>query len=306
MSTHVRGNRRKFWLQTIEGYAFISLALIGILLFQIIPMLASLWLSFTEYQLVQPPKFIGLDNFERLAKDPLFWKSLKNTIYYVGVGLPIRLVIAFLAAVLLNQKVKGMGFFRTIFYIPSVTAGVAISIVWTYVYDPRFGLMNYFLSWFGIQGPAWLGSPSWSMPALIIMSFWQLGVPMLIFLAGLQSVPNELHEAAAIDGAGALRRTRYITIPLLTPLIFFNLVMGVIGSFQVFTQVFVMTGGGPLHSTLVYVMYLYNQSFLWFRMGVGSAMAWILFLIIFGLTLIQFRLSSRWVYYEGDLGGSDS
>lgn len=294
--------RRRYWLRALEGYAFVSLALIGITLFQVGPMLASLGLSFTEYQLVRPPRYIGVANFQRLFTDPLFWKSLWNTVYYVAVGLPLRLVIAFLAALLLNQRLRGIGAFRTIYYIPSVTAGVAISIVWTYVYDPEYGLMNYVLSWFGIQGPAWLGSPEWAMPALIIMSFWQLGVPMLIFLAGLQNIPTHLYEAAALDGAGVIQRVRYVTIPLLTPLIFFNLVMGVISSFQVFTQVFIMTGGGPLHSTLVYVLYLYNQSFLWFRMGVGSAMAWILFIIIFTLTLIQFRFS-KWVYYEGDLGG---
>lgn len=294
--------RRRYWLRALEGYAFVSLALIGITLFQVGPMLASLGLSFTEYQLVRPPRYIGVANFQRLFTDPLFWKSLWNTVYYVAVGLPLRLVIAFLAALLLNQRLRGIGAFRTIYYIPSVTAGVAISIVWTYVYDPECGLMNYVLSWFGIQGPAWLGSPEWAMPALIIMSFWQLGVPMLIFLAGLQNIPTHLYEAAALDGAGVIQRVRYVTIPLLTPLIFFNLVMGVISSFQVFTQVFIMTGGGPLHSTLVYVLYLYNQSFLWFRMGVGSAMAWILFIIIFTLTLIQFRFS-KWVYYEGDLGG---
>lgn len=294
--------RRRYWLRALEGYAFVSLALIGITLFQVGPMLASLGLSFTEYQLVRPPRYIGVANFQRLFTDPLFWKSLWNTVYYVAVGLPLRLVIAFLAALLLNQRLRGIGAFRTIYYIPSVTAGVAISIVWTYIYDPEYGLMNYVLSWFGIQGPAWLGSPEWAMPALIIMSFWQLGVPMLIFLAGLQNIPTHLYEAAALDGAGVIQRVRYVTIPLLTPLIFFNLVMGVISSFQVFTQVFIMTGGGPLHSTLVYVLYLYNQSFLWFRMGVGSAMAWILFIIIFTLTLIQFRFS-KWVYYEGDLGG---
>lgn len=280
------------------GYLFVMPALLGVLVFQLGPMITSAYLSLTEYEIVISPRFIGLGNYRNLASDSTFWRSLVNTIYFVGVGLPLRLFVAFVVAVLLNQRLRLMGFFRTIYYIPSVTAGVAISILWSYVYDPRYGLMNYVLSWFGIRGPAWLGSPDWAMPGLIIMSLWQVGVPMLIFLAGLQSIPPHLYETAELDGGTFWHKTVFVTIPLLTPVIFFNTVMGVISSFQVFTQVYIMTGGGPLHSTLVYVMYLYQQSFLWFRMGYGSAMAWILFLVLFVLTMMQFRFS-RWVYYEG-------
>lgn len=284
--------------RNLEGYTFILPALLGMMIFHLGPMVASAILSLTQYEIVTPPRFIGFDNYQTLFHDELFWRSFFNTVYYVGIGLPLREIVALAVAILLNQKLRGMAFFRTVYYVPSVTAGVAVSILWTYVYDPQFGLMNYMLSKVGIQGPSWLGSPTWAMPALIIMSMWQIGSPMLIYLAGLQSIPTHLYEVAELDGATLWQRFRYITAPLLTPVIFFNVVMGVIGSFQVFTQAYIMTNGGPLNATLVYVMYLYQRGFQWLQMGVGSAMAWILFIILFSLTLLQFKLSS-WVYYEG-------
>jgi multiple sugar transport system permease protein len=268
------------------------------LIFYLGAMVYSLYLSFTEYEVVAPPVFKGLVNYAELLRDPLFWQALKNTAYYAFGSLLPRLIVAFIVALLLNQGIRGIGFYRMMFYVPSVTAGVAVAIIWLYIYDPNNGLMNYMLSLVGITGPGWLSSPYWSMPALIFMSVWQIGTPMIIFLAGLQSIPTHLHEAATIDGAGPVYRVFHITIPLMSPTIFFNTVMGFIYAFQVFTNVYILTKGGPVNSTLVYVLYIYRQGFQWLHMGYGSALAWVFFVLVFGLTLLQFRLSS-WVYYEG-------
>jgi multiple sugar transport system permease protein len=284
--------------ENIEGYLFISPALLGVLIFSLGPMVASLILSFMQYDIVTPPRLIGFSNFRNLFIDPLFSKALFNTLYYVGGVVPLRLIVALLAAILLNQKVRGVTFFRTAYYIPSVSAGVAISIVWTYVFDPQYGLMNSVLGYLGIPGPPWIQSTTWAMPALILMGTWSIGQPMVIFLAGLQGIPTHLYEAVSIDGGNWWHKFRYVTLPMLTPVIFFNMVMQIIGTFQIFTSVYIMTNGGPMNSTLVYVFYLYQQAFQWLRMGYGSALAWILFLIIFILTLMQFRISSLWVYHE--------
>lgn len=284
--------------ENIEGYLFISPALLGVIIFSLGPMVASLIFSFMQYDIVTPPHFIGISNFKNLLKDQLFFKALFNTMYYVGGVVPLRLLVALLAAILLNQKIKGVTFFRTAYYLPSISAGVAISIVWTYILDPQYGLINSVLKYIGISGPPWLQSTSWAMPGLILMGTWSIGQPMVIFLAGLQGIPVHLYEAVAIDGGNWWHKFRYVTIPMLTPVIFFNMVMQVIGTFQVFTSVYVMTNGGPMNSTLVYVFYLYQQAFQWLKMGYGSALAWILFLVIFTLTLLQFRISSLWVYHE--------
>lgn len=284
--------------ENIEGYLFISPALLGVIIFSLGPMVASLIFSFMQYDIVTPPHFIGISNFKNLLKDQLFFKALFNTMYYVGGVVPLRLLVALLAAILLNQKIKGVTFFRTAYYLPSISAGVAISIVWTYILDPQYGLINSVLKYIGISGPPWLQSTSWAMPGLILMGTWSIGQPMVIFLAGLQGIPVHLYEAVAIDGGNWWHKFRYVTIPMLTPVIFFNMVMQVIGTFQVFTSVYVMTNGGPMNSTLVYVFYLYHQAFQWLKMGYGSALAWILFLVIFTLTLLQFRISSLWVYHE--------
>ena len=284
--------------ENIEGYLFISPALLGVIIFSLGPMIASLILSFMQYDIVNPPRFIGTSNFKALLTDPLFSKALFNTMYYVGGVVPLRLIVALLAAILLNQKIKGVTFYRTAYYLPSVSAGVAISIVWTYVLDPQYGLINSVLRYFGIEGPPWLQSTTWAMPGLILMGTWSIGQPMVIFLAGLQGIPTHLYEAVSIDGGNWWHKFRYVTLPMLTPVIFFNMVMQTIGTFQVFTSVYVMTNGGPMNSTLVYVFYLYQQAFQWLKMGYGSALAWVLFLIIFTLTVLQFRISSLWVYHE--------
>lgn len=284
--------------ENIEGYLFISPALLGVIIFSLGPMIASLIFSFMQYDIVTPPRFIGISNFRNLLKDQLFFKSLFNTMYYVCGVVPLRLSVALLAAVLLNQKIKGVTFFRTAYYLPSISAGVAISIVWTYILDPQYGLINSVLKYIGISGPPWLQSTSWAMPGLILMGTWSIGQPMVIFLAGLQGIPSHLYEAVSIDGGNWWHKFRYVTLPMLTPVIFFNMVMQIIGTFQVFTSVYVMTNGGPMNSTLVYVFYLYQQAFQWLKMGYGSALAWILFLIILTLTLLQFKISSLWVYHE--------
>jgi multiple sugar transport system permease protein len=292
--------------ETIKFYAFISPWLIGVTVFVIGPMFYSLWLSFTDATLGVSGKFAGLLNYtEMFTSDRRFIKSLANTAYYAFVSIPVGLLIAFILASLLNLKIKVVGIFRTIFYMPSVVAGVAITLLWAWMYNPDYGLINNTLSIFGIQGPRWLTSTTWAMPAVIIMSLWNIGGPMLIFLAGLQGVPTQLYESAEIDGAGWWKRTINITIPMITPVIFFNLVMGIIGGFQVFTQVYILTSGvgfsvgGPRDSTYVYVLNIFQQAFKYLRMGYGCALAWVLFLIILGFSAIIIVTRKRWVYSEG-------
>lgn len=220
------------------------------------------------------------------------------TIYYL-LNVPLNLLLGLLLAILLNQKIRGIAVFRTIYYLPSVTAGVAVSLLWMWIFNPRFGVINVLLSKVGIQGPAWLGSETWAMPALIIMSIWGVGGSMLIYLGALQSIPTHLYEAATLDGAGAWRKFLNITIPMVTPVLLLNMIMGVIASFQVFTQAFIMTKGGPNYATLFYVLYLYQQAFEWFNLGYASALAWVLFVVILIFTFVILRSSSKWVYYEG-------
>lgn len=292
-------NIKREFRKAVTGYSFIGLALIGVIVFRLVPMLQSLYYSFTQYDILTPPKWIGFTNYIKiLFEDDLFRKSLGITAYYVGFSIPVRLVLALMLAMLLNQKIRGIGIFRTIFYLPTVTAMVAIAILWSWAFEPTFGIVNHLLKFIGIKGPAWLGDPNWALPAIAIVACWQVGAQMVIFLAGLQSISSQMYEAAEIDGAGSIAKFFHITIPLLSPVIFFNMVIGIIQSFQVFGKVYVMTGGGPVKATYVYVLYLYTKAFTHLEMGYGSALAWILFIIILFFTLIQFRLS-KWVYYEG-------
>ncbi len=285
-------------LRRYEGYLFILPWLIGLALFRLGPMLASLVLSFTQWDLMRPPVFVGLENYQRLLGDKLFWASLQNTAIYVAGRVPLVLILAMLVAVMLNQRIPGRATLRTIYYLPVVTPEVAMALLWAWMFDGNFGLINSLLMVVGIKGPAWLASTDWALPAVVVVSTWGIGSLMVIYLAGLQGVPQHLYEAAELDGANGLQRLRHVTIPFLTPVIFFNMVMGVIGSFQIFTKVQVMTNGGPANATLVYVLYLYDNAFQWLKMGYGAALAWVLFLILFGLTLLMFQ-RSRWVYYEG-------
>jgi multiple sugar transport system permease protein len=219
------------------------------------------------------------------------------------VALPIRLLIALGAALLLNQRVLGIGVFRTIFYLPTVTAGVAVSLLWQLMYEPRFGFINSVAASFGLRGPSWLGDPAWAMPAIIFMMAFNIGRFMLIFLGGLQTIPPQLYEAVELDGGGPIRKFLTVTLPHLTPVLFFNIIIGIIDMSQIFTQAYVMTQGGPLDATLVYVLFIYENAFKSLRMGYASALAWILFLILFVFTMVQFKLSGRWVYYKSDRGG---
>lgn len=294
--------RRKLSREAIWGYVFVGPWIIGFLVFTLGPVVASFGLSFMDYELISAPTWRGLGNYgELLTRDRLFRLSLYNTVYYTLFSVPLGIIVAFLLALLLNVQLPGMNLYRTVFYLPAVSAGVSVSLLWIWLFNSRFGLINFLLRSIGLPGPGWLVDPSWAKPAFILMSVWGVGGTVVIFLAGLQGVPRSLYEAAEIDGANTLQRFRHVTIPMMTPVIFFNMLVGIIGSFQVFTAAYVMTGGGPQYSTLFYVLYLFRQGFKLLRMGYAAAMAWILFIIIVVLTLIQLRLSTKWVYYEGEL-----
>ncbi len=285
--------------EAIAFYLCISPWIAGFLLFYLGPMVASFYFSLTRWDLLTPPNFVGVDNYTRIfTRDPLFWKSLKITCIYTFTYVPLDLVGGLLIALLMNQRVRGIGVFRTVYYLPSVLAGVAYVVMWMWMFNPRAGLINTALSYMGIQGPRWLQDPNWALPALIIMSLWGIGRSMVIYLAGLQDVPGELYEAARIDGANRWQEFWKITLPLLTPSILFNLIFGIIMTFQSFTSVFVATNGGPLNSTLFYVLYLYRKAFEHLSMGYASAMAWILFLIVLACTIAILRTSGRWVFYR--------
>jgi multiple sugar transport system permease protein len=287
-----------------RGVAYVMPWFIGFVLFTLGPFFFSLYLSFTEWQLLGAIKFVGLANYQQLFfEDPLFLKSLANTTYYTVFHVPGSMLLAFAAAILLNQQIKFRAFFRTLFYLPSITPGVAAVILWVWLLHPT-GIINTVLGFLGVPRdiqPNWFGSTTWAMPGLILMSFWGIGSLMIIYLAGLQGIPEQLYEAAAIDGANAWHRLRYVTVPMMTPSIFFTLIIGVIGSFQSFAAALIATEGGPANSTLFLLLYLYYQAFRFFHMGYASAIAWVLFVIIMALTLAQFALARRWVYYEGDI-----
>lgn len=295
-----RSHRRYKPGETLYGYAFIAPWLIGFFCFAAGPVLASLWFSFCSYEVLTPPVWIGLQNYRELATgDPLFWKSLYNTLVYALGSLPLCTAAALGLALLLNQRLPGMGFFRTLFFLPSLVPIVASCILWVWVLNPRSGILNALLAQIGIDGPGWLLSEFWSKPALILMSVWGVGGAMIIFLAGLQDVPRQLYEAARIDGASTRQQFIHVTWAMLSATTFFNIVVGGIGVLQLFTQAYVMTHGGPVDSTLFYAVYLFKTAFEHLRMGYASAMAWILFLLILALTGVQFALAKRWVHYEG-------
>lgn len=290
--------------EAFSAYALISPWIVGFLIWTAGPMLASLFLSFTEYNVVSPLHWLGGANYiSAFASDPLFWQSLKVTFAYAAMSLPAGLAVGLAVALLLNLSVPALSVWRAIYYLPSVISGVAVAVLWQYAFNPRFGVLNWALSLVGIKGPGWLADPRWALPSLAIMSLWGAGGGMVLYLAALQSVPTALYDAAKVDGANAWQRLRYVTLPMISPVIFFNLVMGTIGTFQYFTNAYVMTQGGPINATLFFNLYLYNNAFRYFRMGYASALAWILFVIILLLTLLIFRSSSVWVYYEGQLRG---
>jgi multiple sugar transport system permease protein len=281
-------------------YLFISPWIIGFTCFTLYPVFASLYFSLNYYDVLTPPRWTGLGNYANLFKDDLFYQALKVTSLYALGSVVLGIAASLVIAIVLNRNIKGVAFYRTVFYLPSVISGVAVSLLWMWLFNPDFGLINYILwSVFRIDGPGWIYDPKWVIPSLIVMSLWGIGGGIVIYLARLQGIPTDLYEAAEIDGAGALRRITSITLPMMTPVIFFNLLMGIIGSFQVFTQAYVMTNGGPGYASLFYVLYLYRYAFKYYQMGYASALAWILFLVLLVLTMFVFRTSDRWVYYEG-------
>ena len=284
---------------------FISPWIVGFLVFTAGPMLMSAYLSLTDYNVLDPPVWAGAANYVKaLLRDGIFWHSLRVTLYYGALALPLGLIVGFGLALLLNQQVPAMGLWRTIYFLPSVVAGVAVAILWVRLLSPKNGLLNPFLEQvFGIEGPGWFTDPDWAIPALVLMSLWGVGGSMIIYLAGLQGVPTSLYDAAKVDGANALLRFRHVTLPMMTPVIFYTLVLGLIGAFQYFTEVFVATSGdgGPQRATLFYNLYLYQNAFKYNDMGYASALAWILFVIVLLLTLAVFRSSALWVFYEGEL-----
>ncbi len=300
MSLHSLRNRHLSLVQReeIAGWLFILPAVLGIVLWVAGPMIYSIWLSMTDWDLIRPPRFVGFSNFTHMIQDDLFYKSLWVTIYYTAFHVPLTLILAFLVALLLNTRTRGIALFRTFYYLPSLVPAVANAVLWVWIFNSEFGLLNMLLRSLGFDKVLWLQNPNTALPALILMSLWTMGSVMIIYLAGLNGIPGQLYEAAEIDGAGSMRRFWNITIPLMTPVIFFNLILQIIGSFQVFTASYLMTAGGPNYATTFYVLYLFNNAFSWFNMGYASALAWVLFFIILALSLVVFRSGSSWVYYE--------
>lgn len=303
------GQRRERWRdlapmrrrEALTGLMFISPWIIGMLVFTLGPFLISFFLSFTRYNIIESPVWIGFQNYTRiLQSDPLFWKSLGNTAVYVVGSVMIRVVLGFLLALLLNSKVRFLGLWRTLFYIPSVVPLVAISMIWLYILNARFGLLNWFISLFGLPRIRWLSDPEYTMIGLLVMSTTWVGVTMIIFLAGLQNISEEYYDAAKIDGASHFQRLLRITIPLMSPTIYLNVLINIINAFQVFGQVLIMTNGGPRDATRVFVLHIYDHAFAYLppQMGYASALAWILFVIIFFFTAVIVVTSNRWVFYN--------
>lgn len=288
--------------EAVQGFLFISPWVIGFLIFTLGPMVASFFYGFTHYNVQRPPEFIGLDNYYfAFFKDRLFWTAVKRTLTWSLYTVPPGIIGSLLAAVLLNQKLKGVAFYRTFFFLPHLTPLVAAAILWTWILQPDIGILNSLLDRVGIRGPDWLLSVKWALPALAMIALWTGigGNRMLIFLAGLQAIPDPLYEAADIDGATPFQKLIHITLPLISPAMFFNLVLGIIASFRVFGMAFVTTGGGPAYATHFYALHLYEQAFVSFDMGYGSALAWIFFAAVLALTVFQLWLQKHWVYYEG-------
>jgi multiple sugar transport system permease protein len=297
--------------KAIEGYLYISPFLLGFLIFTAYPLVASFYLSFTSYNIISDPTWIGLDNYRKaFFEDTQFWASLNRTGRYALLVVPFGIVCSLLAAILLNQGFKGTSIFRMIFFMPSITPVIASVLIWLWLLQPSIGVVNYLLSLIGVPGPPWVQSTTWAVPSLVILSLWNTagGSRMIVFLAGLQGVPQELYEASHIDGANRWQRFWNVTVPMISPTIFFNLVISVIGALSVFSVAYIGTQGGPNYATYFYVYHLYISAFQFNLMGFASAMAWIFLVIVLALTWLQFWGQKRWVYYAGDerdSGGKD-
>jgi len=287
--------------ETVLAWAMVSPWLAGFLFLTAFPMVASLVLSFMDWDMLSAPEWVGLANYEKLFfTDPLALHSLKITIIFSLVSIPLNIVFGLAIAMLLNTNIRGLSVFRTVYYLPAILSGVAVAILWQWIFSTEFGLLNTALRLFGVEGPAWLGSKIWVIPAFVVMRLWSVGGGMVIYLAGLQAIPTDLYEAAEIDGANWWQRILRITLPMLSPTIFFQLITGVIFSMQIFTEAFIMTNGGPANASLFYMLYLYRQAFQFFKMGYASALAWVLFVAILLLTIILFATAKFWVYYEAE------
>lgn len=305
ISSHTGKSKKKksrSYKNELYGILFAFPAILGLLIFTLGPMIYSLYMSFTDYSGSNTPTFIGLDNYKRMfsGEDQYFYKSLGVTLYFVVLSVPTGIIYSFLLAILLNRDVKGKAIFRTVFYLPSIVPIIAISFIWLWLLNPDLGLANEVLRSIGLPGSQWIFGEKSVVPSLALMNLWTTGGTMIIFLAGLQDIPKSLYEALEIDGGSKLNKLWSITIPMMTPTIFFNLIMGIINGFQVFSQAYVMTNGGPNNASLFYVFYLYREAFQFSRMGSASAIAWVLFAIIMMLTFLVFKTSKKWVYYEGD------
>ncbi len=288
--------------EAIEGLIGISPWLIGFALFTLGPFLASIWFSLTDWRITTGMKFVGLNNYIKiLTDDPDFVQALRVTFTYVAMALPLGLVAGLGLSLLLNQKLPGARTFATLFYLPAVLSGVSVALMWMWLLNPEYGVVNTMLSWIGIEGPNWFWDPDWALASVVVMTLWRIGGSAIIYLAGLQNIPPQLYEAAEIDGAGRFGRLRHVTLPLLTPTIFFQLVMDLIDAFQVFTVIYIITDGGPMRSTLFYMFYMFRTAFVDFEMGYASALAWIMALIILLFTALVFKSSPLWVFYESDV-----
>ncbi len=288
--------------EAVAGLIYISPWLIGFLIFSLFPFVASIVLSLMDYSIIDPPRFVGLDNYvTALTRDRLFWGSLGRTFYYAVVSVPLGVLGSLICALLLNQGLRGTAIWRTFYFLPSLTPTVALALLWKWLFQPDFGLVNYLLGKLGIDGPGWLGSSDWAIPALIIMSLWGSvgGGRMIIFLAGLQGVPQELYEAAQIDGAGVVGKFIHVTLPMISPTMFFNLVLGVIGALAAFDVAYVSTQGGPNYATWFYILHLFSEAFKYMKMGYASSLAWIFTIVVVFLTFLQVKASDRWVFYQG-------
>jgi multiple sugar transport system permease protein len=290
--------------ENVEGWLFTAPWLVGFVLFTAGPMLASAGIALTEWDLIRSPRWVGGANYARLiGDDPAVLHALRVTSAYAVISVPAQIVFGLALALLLNAQIRGQSLYRTIYYLPAVLSGVAVALLWRWIFAADFGLLNAALGLVGVDGPGWLTDQRWALPALITMSLWHVGAGMVIYLAGLQGIPTDLYEAAQVDGAGWWPRLLHITIPVMTPVLFFQLVIGIIRALQVFTEAYVMTKGGPGDATLFFMLYLYRNAFEYFRMGYASALAWILFVYILLLTALVFRSSRAWVHYEGELKG---
>ncbi|MDQ0902243.1 carbohydrate ABC transporter permease [Paenibacillus sp. V4I7] len=302
---HQEARKKSFvraFSKNAPGWLFVTPWIVGLLLFYLYPLVSSIYLSFTSYSILKAGQFVGLQNYQSLMQDKVFWSSIYNTVYYALVFVPLSIVLSIWLALLLNTRVKGIAIYRTVFYLPTLVPLVAKAVLWMWLLNPQAGLVNQLLSRLGIDGPPWLGNEAWAKPTLVMISLWAVGQTVVIFLAGLQGISQEYYDAASVDGARWYQKFGLVTLPLLTPVIFYNLVMGIISSIQVFSLPYTLTGGSgsPAGSMMFYVMYLYQNAFLYLKMGYASAMAWILFIVIALLTVVIFISSKKWVHYQGD------